>query len=1315
MNLSTCINASTWKENFERRKVTGSTLALPTSWTDTIAILMHGIAKNSIGRILTGINSEHRHTSAFSTDVETDVEEEQILAILAKNLQKLNLSNFKKSGKNTGQSGTSTEQSGKGQSGTGRSGTEQPGKGQSGTGQSGTAQSGTDTEEQKKKKKKKYTAEQQLEYWTKRVAKQKSEEKSDDEQDVLLTETTYSTDTTFIDVSIQATDIDRNRNVLRIDTQSSVHIIMNPELSEPGSIRSAQSMGFPGIKVTGICQGHPAVPITQICTIKGTNLIAYFKADDIAANILSFGRLSRNNEIKISADGITVDTEKRTLFFKLNDDDKYSMNMEHNNSVLDTTIERMQPVLSKRKLLTAKKVLKLRNTLQISDGALKRMINANYKGMEELCGEDVDNCRDLFGPEVSVVQGTATNSQRKVEVTTPHPTTRGSVIVALDIIHMDSLSYLFGLTNPGRLVTTNKLDHQDHISVRDAIRTTISTIEARGFKVTDADIDNGGNLTANIPWLEETARKIITNTTGTNNHNPSLNAYVRLVKEKYRSIVAATPFKIPSEWLPHVMRSAVMLQNLIPTDNGMSPRQWFTNSKVDMRSFTQARCMQYVQAVVGDTKNDSSPRTIPAIVAYPIGNLAGTFKLISLETFKLVNSGNMIPCPTTPLVIDKIANMSSKRLGIAVEVDDKVDRVDENSKTDDGSIEKVDANENQKVDDNADSVENQKVDGNADSVENQKVDAGENNQAKKVDVGDNIDTLALAIESHMLATDVFATDVMNWSNFSKEAAIALSRHMEIKQMIDRNVLIPDPKIDGRIIPAQMLDRLKLKPDGSVDKMKSRLVAGGHRQIKAEVSGGVEAYTPHTPHIMALITASHAQNLKHKVVDITGAFLNAEMTDRVFLRLNKGLTKEFIALKPEWKVHVKNDGTMILRIAKAMYGTLEAAKLWQQLVTKVLVDKGYKPNQYDPCIFYKRNSNGTTTTAICYVDDFYIINDVRDELEGILRKAFTDITVKRGTNLDYLGMNVDLQRDGKVVISMKGYIDKMLKEYEQFSVVKNYSTPARDELMTDDPNSPKLNEEEAGYFHTHVARALFLAKRMRPDILFAISMLCRKVMSPSQKDKKCLDRVMGYINETRHIPLTLEAGNGVMTSDKPMKVLNYVDAAYGLHQDDFKGQTGQGMSLGKGIFSAKSNKQSIMCKSSTGTELIALSDGVGPPVGTSNMMSAQGYNMEPPVIYEDNKSAMKMAENGRPTTDKSRHMHIRYFFMSDLLKRGELKIEYIKTKDQIADILTKPLPRHLFCPLRDLMLNVQTVGRSLKGCAGKSGIDRTDLGKLRPSV
>ena len=75
-----------------------------------------------------------------------------------------------------------------------------------------------------------------------------------------------------------------------------------------------------------------------------------------------------------------------------------------------------------------------------------------------------------------------------------------------------------------------------------------------------------------------------------------------------------------------------------------------------------------------------------------------------------------------------------------------------------------------------------------------------------------------------------------------------------------------------------------------------------------------------------------------------------------------------------------------------------------------------------------------------------------------------------------------------------------------------------------------------------------------------------------------------------------------------------------------------------------------------------------------------------VIYQDNTSTITMAEKGRSTSDRTRHIHVRYFFIKDRIDSNELQLVYVPTKDMIADILTKPLQGDLFRKLRALLLN-----------------------------
>jgi hypothetical protein len=87
-------------------------------------------------------------------------------------------------------------------------------------------------------------------------------------------------------------------------------------------------------------------------------------------------------------------------------------------------------------------------------------------------------------------------------------------------------------------------------------------------------------------------------------------------------------------------------------------------------------------------------------------------------------------------------------------------------------------------------------------------------------------------------------------------------------------------------------------------------------------------------------------------------------------------------------------------------------------------------------------------------------------------------------------------------------------------------------------------------------------------------------------------------------------------------------------------------------------------------------------------------MRETAILCDNQSCIKMTEN--PVFhDRSKHIEIRYHFIHDMVQRGALKLQYISTDEQVADVMTKPLSRVKFEHFRD-KLGIVPKGPSLKG-------------------
>jgi hypothetical protein len=75
----------------------------------------------------------------------------------------------------------------------------------------------------------------------------------------------------------------------------------------------------------------------------------------------------------------------------------------------------------------------------------------------------------------------------------------------------------------------------------------------------------------------------------------------------------------------------------------------------------------------------------------------------------------------------------------------------------------------------------------------------------------------------------------------------------------------------------------------------------------------------------------------------------------------------------------------------------------------------------------------------------------------------------------------------------------------------------------------------------------------------------------------------------------------------------------------------------------------------------------------------GYKFSKVPLLCDNESAIRMANNPVEHS-RTKHIAIRYHFLRDHQQKGDIEIAYINTKDQLADIFTKPLDEQSFTKL-----------------------------------
>ena len=223
------------------------------------------------------------------------------------------------------------------------------------------------------------------------------------------------------------------------------------------------------------------------------------------------------------------------------------------------------------------------------------------------------------------------------------------------------------------------------------------------------------------------------------------------------------------------------------------------------------------------------------------------------------------------------------------------------------------------------------------------------------------------------------------------------------------------------------------------------------------------------------------------------------------------------------------------------------------------------------------------------------------------------------------------------------------------------------------------------YQSLVGALLYCATNTRPDIAFAVGMLCRAMSCPTPCLLEAAERVLAYLIRNKHIGLRYSA------SEHPL---------YGMTDSDWATRhstSGWVFMLSSAAISWGSKRQPSIALSSCEAEIIAASEASKEALYLKRFAKELGVTDDAPLaLYGDNQGSIDLAYNPEHHA-RTKHIDRRHFFIREAVENNEIVVPYVQTDANLADFFTKPLAAKKFFTLRDKIMNVMPC--SLDATAG----------------
>ena len=483
--------------------------------------------------------------------------------------------------------------------------------------------------------------------------------------------------------------------------------------------------------------------------------------------------------------------------------------------------------------------------------------------------------------------------------------------------------------------------------------------------------------------------------------------------------------------------------------------------------------------------------------------------------------------------------------------------------------------------------------------------------------------------------------------------------------------------NDRVFTSRYVYKLKRSATtGEVYRFKARLIVRGFQMEKGVDFDDSFSPTPGLAVGRFMLSLAVANDYELHACDIEQAFLQAD-------KLPEGVNGRYFIQPPPGSPDA-NNRDVVYEVRRPLYGNPSSPRALHKTLDAYFMSEGFEHVGFEESVWVrpKGGKYGEDIYVSTHVDDCLICCKSTATMSKFKQELLTRFQgTDEGEVKEYLGCEVirdRVARTGKMV--QAGYAERVLRTFGMWNC-NPVLTPLDPNVRLTKRDSPEVVDPRLHRRMRSIVGCLsYLVNMTRPDLAFTYSQLSKFVQSPGPVHLAAAERALAYLRGTYNEGITYcDPGE-----ERRNKLTGWVDSDFAADPDTRKSMTGYLFSLNGGAVSWRSSRQGGVTLSSAEAEFVAASQAGQEAVYLRALL--RGFNFRQvgaTEIWEDNASCIMMSENPA-NRERTRHVDTRVHYLRELVRDGHVKLLKCAGPQNVADALTKSLPRPALAKHRQYM-------------------------------